>query len=125
VCAHVELEHQAAHWQQGTRCSRDCRRTLVGKSRDHASCYTSSMCIWGHVEGSTRDVLVLVVADESRKGKYGSAVAGPTAVRILKEALGRTRNGVPVVEPLAPGFAPALGAPSQVGPDQPWAEGRW
>ena len=125
VCAHHELEHQAEHWQQGTRCSRECRRTLVGKSRDHASCYTSSMCIWGHVEGSTRDVLVLVVVEESRKGKYGSAVAGPTAVRILKEALGRTRNGVPVVDALAPGFAPALGAPSETTPDQPWAEGRW
>jgi hypothetical protein len=43
-------------------------------------------------------------------------------VRILKEALGETRNGAPVVEPITAGFAPAIDASSERGIEQPWAE---
>jgi cell division protein FtsI/penicillin-binding protein 2 len=125
VCLHVELADQVAHWKANTRCSRNCRKQLAAASRDHGSCYTSSMCVWGRVDGSEREVMVLVVIDEPRGGqKYGSRVAGPTAVRILREALGATRNGVPTESDLRPGFA-ASSAKSQRGHEQPWAEVRW
>jgi cell division protein FtsI/penicillin-binding protein 2 len=124
VCLHHELAHQADHWKQGTKCSRECRLQLVNKPREkHSNCYTSSMCIWGRRDAGGREVLVLVVVEEPRGGqKYGSRVAGPTAVRILKEALGETRNGAPVVEPITAGFAPAIDASSERGIEQPWAE---
>lgn len=127
VCLHHELAHQAEHWKSATKCSRECRLTLVNKPREkHSNCYTSSMCIWGHRNGAEREVMVLVVVEEPRGGqKYGSRVAGPTAVRILKEALGETRNGAEVVAPIAAGFAPALGASSEKGHEQPWAEVGW
>lgn len=124
VCLHHELEHQAGHWKAGTKCSRECRLQLVNKPREkHTNCYTSSMCIWGRRNAGGREVLVLVVVEEPRGGqKYGSRVAGPTAVRILKEALGETRNGRSVVEAISAGFAPALDARSERGLEQPWAE---
>jgi hypothetical protein len=84
------------------------------------------MCIWGAREGDAREVMVLVVADEPRgsKGHFGSQVAGPTAVAILEEALGRTHLGDRTVPDLAAGFAPAQ-AKSERGLDQPWAEVKW
>jgi hypothetical protein len=83
------------------------------------------MCAIGRREGGGREVLVLVVADEPRgTQKYGSRVAGPTAVRILEEALGRTRNGERVVGDLAPGFAPSR-EPSSPAWQQPWREVDW
>ena len=98
---------------------------MVHAARDHRVCYTSSMCIWGRVEGSDREVMVYVVVDEPRGAqKYGSRVAGPTAVRILKEALGATRNGDATRPDLCEGFAASTerSAPT---PEQPWAEVGW
>jgi hypothetical protein len=36
-----------------------------------------------------------VIEEPTGKNKYGSDVAGPTAIAVLKEALGLSRGGVP------------------------------
>ncbi len=119
ICFHTELAHQQWHAENHTRCSVECRKTLAGK-RPHLNCYTSSMCAFGRVHGSDREVMVLVVADEPMVGKYGSLVAGPTAIAILKEALGVTRLGEVQVDAVVPGFAPSDLASVNV-PELPWA----
>ncbi|MFN0009443.1 MAG: penicillin-binding transpeptidase domain-containing protein [Planctomycetota bacterium] len=92
VCLHVELQHNRDH---GCRGARACRKSLVRAPRDHGTCYTSSMCAYGRVPGTEREVMVLVVADEPRGSKkYGSDVAGPAAAAILEEALLTRRDGV-------------------------------
>jgi len=103
VCLHVELQHNREH---GCRGARACRKSLVRAPRDHRTCYTSSMCAYGRVPGTEREVMVLVVADEPRGSKkYGSDVAGPAAGAILEEALMTRRDGVrpPALSP--EGFA--------------------
>ncbi len=125
VCIHLELADQAAHSRNRSRCSEACRARLKSAARDHRVCYTSSMCIWGRVAGSEREIMTLVVVDEARGSqKYGSRVAGPTAVRILKEALSKTRNGAPVEAEIERSFAPSH-EKSMRGLGQPWAEGKW
>ncbi len=60
------------------------------------TCYTSSICLVGRVSGTNREIMTLIVIEEPRgKNKYGSDVAGPTAIAVLKEALGLSRGGVP------------------------------
>lgn len=106
VCLHVELKHNRDH---GCRGARACRKALVRAPRDHKTCYTSSMCAYGRVPGTEREVMVLVVVDEPRGGKkYGSDVAGPAAGAILEEALMTRRDGVrpPTLSP--EGFADLL-----------------
>lgn len=103
ICLHVELQHNRDH---GCRGARACRKSLVGAPRDHRTCYTSSMCAYGRVPGTEREVMVLVVVDEPRgPKKYGSEVAGPAAAAILEEALMTRRDGVrpPTLSP--EGFA--------------------
>jgi cell division protein FtsI/penicillin-binding protein 2 len=103
VCLHVELQHNRAH---GCRGARACRKALVRAARDHRTCYTSSMCAYGRVPGTEREVMVLVVADEPRGSKkYGSDVAGPAAAAILEEALMTRRGGVRPPELSPEGFA--------------------
>jgi hypothetical protein len=65
---------------------------MVG-AREHGNggqtCYTSSMCAVGRLAGETRELMVLIVVDGPRsKAKFGSEVAGPTAVAILRRASG-------------------------------------
>lgn len=104
VCLHAELAHNRQHACRGARA---CRAKLVNVRPHNSSCYTSSMCIFGRLPGSEREVMVLVVVDEPRGGKkYGSDVAGPAAAGILKEALGYTRDGNRVLPPPVDGFAP-------------------
>jgi hypothetical protein len=80
------------------------------------------MCLFGRREEGGREIMVFVVADEPRSAKhYGSQVAGPTAVAILKEALGSTALGQPVVEATLNGFVPSTLA-SLDGAAEPWAE---
>jgi cell division protein FtsI/penicillin-binding protein 2 len=139
LCLHVELEHVREH---GCRSAGACRRLLVGKKAHPRSCYTSSMCAWGHLRDDDREVMVLVVVDEARGGKkYGADVAGKAAVSILLEGLGFTRGGVPALahddgsfaplssEPAIPPTHAAKHAPAADVPvrlpaatDQPWAE---
>ena len=84
------------------------------------SCYTSSICLAGRVTGSEREVMVLVVVDEPRsKKKFGSDVAGPAAISVLKEALGLTVGGVPVAE--RAGFVQDYGYDREgQGREHPW-----
>lgn len=67
--------------------------------------------------------MTLIVVEEPRgKGKFGSDVAGPTGIRVLKEALGLTRAGLALDEyvdrPVDYGYA---GATQEPGVDRPWA----
>jgi cell division protein FtsI/penicillin-binding protein 2 len=113
VCLHVELEHQAKHAKQGTKCSKACRKKLTGAPRNHKSCYTSSMVIFGRRESGGRELLVYVVVDDRSSGeRYGSAAAGPAATAILREALGLTANAEPLVQVDPNGFVPSTITPS-------------
>lgn len=112
VCLHVELAHQAEHAKSGSGCSKACRARLVGAKRDHSSCYTSSMVVFGRREDGGRELMVYVVVDDRSKGeRYGSAAAGPAAVAILSEALGMTAQGEPVVQVDSAGFVPSTRDP--------------
>lgn len=75
-------------------------KTIKQQPKPHSrSCYTSSICLVGHVPGEVREVMVLIVIEEPiTKLKFGSDVAGPTAIAVLKEALGITAHGEPVAE---------------------------
>lgn len=100
VCLHLELERNE-HNAHLARKDPDWIpfSALAGRPSVHAgrSCYTSSIALVGSVPGEQREVFVLVVVDEPRgREKFGSRVAGPTAVKLLKEALGLTRSGHPV-----------------------------
>lgn len=119
VCLHVEAQHHLEH--AGCTGGKECRSRLAGQKAHKSACYTSSMCIFGHLpqsegartEGETDsglgtpgEIMVLVVVDEARKGKkFGADVAGPAAIAILKEALGVTRCGTRASELSAEGFA--------------------
>lgn len=103
LCLHVELAHNRAHGCHGARA---CRKELAGQKDHRGFCYTSSMCAFGHLPDSPREVMVLVVVDEPRGGKkYGAEVAGPAAVAILREALGLTRGGSSVEAAPSDGFS--------------------
>lgn len=124
VCLHLELERNRANKD----VARDDPRwisfqDISAKERPHRrSCYTSSIVVVGSVLGSEREVLVLLVVDEPRgKSKYGSEVAGPAAVAVLKEALGLTSGGRALD---ADGlYVPPTDYASEENPwDRPWAE---
>jgi hypothetical protein len=67
------------------------------------------MCVVGRsaeAGADAREIMVLLVVDEpTGKAKFGSDVAGPAAVRILAEALGRTRDGAATAPVTEAGFA--------------------
>lgn len=90
----------------------------------HRACYTSSICLVGHVEGETREVMVLVVVEEPRRGgRFGSRVAGPAALAVLAEALGVAPpcGAQRIPPPVAGGFLAAPGDERSF-EDIPWAE---
>lgn len=102
VCVHLEQERN----HHNRRFKKDDPEfipftALKGLAKPHKrSCYVSSICVFGRVEGTDREVMVYLVADEALKnGKYGSRIAGPAAMKLLHEALGLTRNGVPTWVP--------------------------
>jgi cell division protein FtsI/penicillin-binding protein 2 len=125
-CLHLELERNAhnAALPLGRRDPGFVTfEAMKARPRPHRrSCYTSSICLVGSVPGEGREVMVLFVVDEPiGKAKFGSDVAGPSAMRVLKEALGLTEGGVPVWDRAA--WAPDYGyegAPE--GDYQPWRE---
>ncbi len=119
LCLHVELAHNKQHDCHGNRA---CRASLVGQKAHKGSCYTSSMCIFGRRKDGGREVMVLVVIDEPRgKFHFGSDVAGPVAIGVLREALGYTSLLEEVVQPDASGFH-AVSEVDEEATDQPWAE---
>ncbi len=115
-CAHLELSCSEENIQRKRdglplhNCTKHGRTGTRPHSRD---CYTASMMAFGSVgdpnapgprAGEEREVMVFVVVDEPRgESYYGSQIAGPTVMAVLKEALGLTRNGQPFSEviPLA------------------------
>jgi hypothetical protein len=124
VCLHVELEGNQANakLEGGPRnpaylSRKEMKRREVPHER---SCYTSSICLVGRVTGSEREVMVLLVVDEPRsRKKYGSDVAGPAAIAVLKEALDLTMGGVPIAERAS--FVPTYGYEGEgEGREHPW-----
>jgi cell division protein FtsI/penicillin-binding protein 2 len=103
MCLHKELRRNALNSKlKGGSKHPDfiSFKSLAGTPREHNdSCYTSSICLVGRVEGEQREVMVVIVVEEPRKDKrFGSDVAGPAAISVLKDALGLTRSGTCVVE---------------------------
>ncbi|MAF66157.1 MAG: hypothetical protein CMJ84_10940 [Planctomycetes bacterium] len=100
VCLHLELERN----EHNASLAREDPEwipfsAISGRPSAHGGrpCYTSSIAMVGSVPGEEGEVFVLVVVEEPRgREKYGSRVAGPAAVKLLKEALGLTRTGQPV-----------------------------
>jgi cell division protein FtsI/penicillin-binding protein 2 len=137
VCLHAELAYNR-DFAKGLS-PQQTRAQLRERKPHSGDCYTCSMCAWGHLPDSTREVLVMVVVDEPRGIRhYGSEIAGPAAMSILKEALGYTHGGVRALDAPRQGFAP-LESQSTTGgaaaprkntyesrtrtlPDQPWRE---
>lgn len=106
LCVHVELGERERWEEQGIPATRARVAGLRQLAKPHRNCYTSSICVFGRGPLDARDIMVLIVVDEPRgKKKFGSDVAGPTACRILAEALGLTENGVAPSHDVAPGFA--------------------
>jgi cell division protein FtsI/penicillin-binding protein 2 len=137
VCLHAELAYNR-DFAQG-RSAQQTRAQLRARKPHSGDCYTCSMCAWGHLPDSNREVLVMVVVDEPRGIRhYGSEIAGPAAMSILKEALGYTHGGVRALDAPSRGFAPLESQSSTAGgaaphkntyesrtrtlPDQPWRE---
>ncbi len=126
VCLHQELErnaHNAALPLGRQDPGFITFKTLKQQPKPHSrSCYTSSICLVGRVPGEVREVMVLIVVEEPiTKLKFGSDVAGPTAIAVLKEALGITAHGEPVADRAA--WEPSYGyeeAPE--GSFQPWRD---
>ncbi len=126
LCLHVWGEFMDRCVEQGRVPLSKEQKALRGQRNGHRTCYTSSMAVFGRRRDlpDAPEVFVLVVVDEPRgKEKFGSKVAGPSAMRILDEALGLTRDG------LAPGPDPVngfslVGAAPLGGWDQPWIRGR-
>ena len=114
LCLHVELAARNAWERDGLKPTKKRIKGLKQQPKPHRDCYTSSMVVFGSVRGAVgeeaREIMVLVVADEPLgKSKYGSDVAGPTAMRILVEALGLTRDGEDLEDADFQGFAFAPG----------------
>lgn len=123
-CLHVELAHNVEHVRTQSACSAACRAQLVGQRAHRTSrktCYTSSMWAIGRLAdefGGGRELMVLTVVDDpAGRAKYGSEVAGPTAVRILRRAVG-LRDEPLATEPLAEVTSAAFNSM-----DAPWAGG--
>ena len=119
VSLHVEWPRQLELEAQGKAWNSDEYRALIGKRNNlgiRNTCYTSSMCAIGEIEG--RELLALVVVDEPRsKLKFGSDVAGKAAIRILRRA-----QGLPAQADVPLPTRPAPTALAFSGADQPWAE---
>lgn len=123
LCIHIELQHQARHAAESTRCSRECRKAAKALPNPHrGACVTLSMAAFGRRLDGEREVLVLVMVDEPvHKARYGSDTAGPAAVAILREALGVTALGQERRAGWIAGFGLAADLAQEAGA-QPWAE---
>jgi cell division protein FtsI/penicillin-binding protein 2 len=128
-CLHLDLERNVGNLGRSRKDAgfvtfkQMMARQRAGGRPHKRSCYTSSICLVGRVEGEERELMTLIVVEEPLgKNKFGSDVAGPTAAAVLKEALGLTHAGVP-----AQSFATAevdygyANEAELVGSDRPWA----
>ncbi len=92
-CLHDEHKAQAKAAVEGRSLTRAERRALRGsRNSGHAQCYTSSICLVGKARGADRELMVLVVVEDATKrsaySHFGSRVAGPVAMRVLRMAQG-------------------------------------
>ncbi|MEO1699107.1 MAG: penicillin-binding transpeptidase domain-containing protein [Planctomycetota bacterium] len=111
VCAHVELEALAEHALGNRLREQLTRAALLAEPRPHSrgSCYTSSMMASAKctVDGVERHLMVLVVAeDPAGSERFGSRVSGPTAIAVLRQAFGLSRERADESEDDAPAEAP-------------------
>jgi len=125
MCLHVELPALAQHSLDGTRMTAAERRTLATQrehfGRRRATCYTSSMCAIGRMHDGRELMVLIVVEDPTGPEKFGSMVAGPTAVAVLRRALGLPRKHGEALAQSAPrsiDLTPASFSTSEL----PWAE---
>ena len=122
-CAHLELscsEENIQRKRDGLPLHNCTKHGRTGTPPHSGSCYTASMMAFGSVgdpnapgpwAGEDREVMVFIVVDEPRGDSYfGSQVAGPTAMTVLQEALGLTRNG----QPFSRAIPAAVAVPSEV-----------
>jgi cell division protein FtsI/penicillin-binding protein 2 len=137
-CLHDEHRVLEAAAAEGRSLTRAERAQLRGsRNAGHRDCYTSSICLVGRVEGRELMTFIVVedpfVASESGGRKpysyFGSRVAGPPAMRLLRLAMGLSPelDGAQVVGQSAlsgPAVQPRASVrpgPSEVS-EQPWME---
>jgi hypothetical protein len=137
-CLHDEHRLLEAAAAEGRSLTRAERAQLRGsRNAGHRDCYTSSICLVGRVEG--RELMTFIVVEDpfvaaefgGRKpySYFGSRVAGPPAMRLLRLAMGLSPelDGAQVVGQSAlsgPAVQPRASArpgPSEVS-EQPWME---
>jgi len=98
LCLHVELPALAAHAERGTRMSDSERKALSGRhqhfDRKRGVCYTSSMVAIGRNRDGRELLTLIVIEDPTGPERYGSRVAGPTAIAVLRQAFGLPRSHV-------------------------------
>jgi len=133
-CPHDEHRALAAAAVQGRSLTRAERNKLRGsRESGHRSCYTSSICLVGRAKGSDQELMVFIVVEDPSKrsafSHFGSKVAGPPAMRVLRVAQGLSPEPASDAGParlrtvaggqaLDPDLNPGLYAHS----DQPWTE---
>lgn len=94
TCVHVVNAERERLKRQGLSMTMAHFRTLNRAPQDHRSCYTSSIVIYARHAASGRELMTYLVVEEPRgKERFGSRVAGPSAVRIMAEALALTIDG--------------------------------
>ncbi len=123
LCLHVEQRERQRCRALGIPWTEHVYRSLKGAPMPHRSCYTSSTCVVACRPDDGRRLMVLIVADEPcGKEKYGARVAGATAVDVLAEALGFTREGRLLEPELLAGFG-ASRAADRNPVSEPWRVG--
>lgn len=87
VSLHLEWPRQLELAEAGLPWTTEEYKRLKGRRSGRSRIYTSSICAIGRLPGDAREVMVMLVVDEPRsKAKFGSEVAGPTAISILRRA---------------------------------------
>ncbi len=128
-CLHLDLERNAQNLGKQRKdpafvtFKQMMASQMLNGPPHERTCYTSSICLVGKVVGEERELMTLIVIEEpTGKNKFGSDVAGPTAIAVLKEALGLTQGGAPVASfanlEVDYGYVGELGVE---GDDHPWA----
>jgi len=110
ACAHIELacaEENVERRKNGQPLLNCTKEGSVGTPPHSRDCYTASMMAFGSVgdprgslplAGEEHEVMVFIVIEEPRGSKYyGSQIAGPATMAVLREALKLTRDGQPLV----------------------------
>ena len=101
-CLHDEHRALEAAGAAGRSLTRAQRAKLRGsRGSGHNNCYTSSICLVGRAKGQDRELMTFIVVEDPGKrtafSHFGSKVAGPPAMRVLRVAMGLASElgGVP------------------------------